>query len=196
MVVKMVVIKLFNVMIVIDVGYGGNDFGVLYDESEIFFYYMEKNYIFKLVKLVVKEFWVWGVWVILIWDNDCYVDFKFCLEMVESIYVDVFIFFYFDFLLYVNEGMGVIIYYYYKGNNSKKFVLVINSQFNNLLLCNNGVDFSDFLVFCDNICLVILCEMGYINIDQDFKQIISFIYCIKVVKDIVNGLDKYFKEVN
>ena len=38
--------------------------------------------------------------------------------------------------------------------------------------------------------------MGYINTDQDFKLITSSTYRTKVAKDIVNGLDKYFKEVN
>lgn len=195
-VAKTAATKLSNATIVIDAGHGGNDSGALYDESETSSYYMEKNYTLKLAKLVAKELRARGARIILTRDNDRYVDLKSRPETAESIHADAFISFHFDSSPYANEGTGVTTYYYHKGNNSKKLASAINSQFNNLPLRNNGVDFSDFLVLRDNTRPAILCEMGYINTDQDFKQITSSTYRTKVAKDIVNGLDKYFKEVN
>ena len=107
---------------------------------------------------MAKELRARGAQVILTRDNDRYVDLKSRPETAESIHADAFISFHFDSSPYANEGTGVTTYYYHKGNNSKKLASAINSQFNNLPLRNNGVDFSDFLVLRDNTRPAILCE--------------------------------------
>ncbi|MDE6376094.1 MAG: N-acetylmuramoyl-L-alanine amidase, partial [Ligilactobacillus sp.] len=80
--------------------------------------------------------------------------------------------------------------YYHK--NSLKLAQMVNNEFGAIGLENRGVEVGDFLVIRDIKEPAILLEMGYINSDRDFDQIISKSYRTTVVNDVYQGLEKYF----
>lgn len=96
-------------MVVIDVGYGGKDFGCY----GVFVY--EKNVCFFMVLLFgvkIKEVYL-NIKVVYICDKDVFVEFDDCVKIVNKNNVDLFICIYVNFVLLFVFGMEIYVLGFY-----------------------------------------------------------------------------------
>lgn len=183
---KLPVTDLSNATIVIDPGHGGYDSGATSNNEKK----EEKQYTLAYAKLLAEKLRKQNAKVYLTRDDDTFVSLSKRPTLADQVHADAFISFHFDSSPTKNTASGFTTYYYHK--NSLKLAQMVNNEFGAIGLENRGVEVGNFLVIRDIKEPAILLEMGYINSDRDFDQIISKSYRTTVVNDVYQGLEKYF----
>lgn len=154
---------------------------------------MEKTYTLKIAKYLAADLKARGAKVVLTRSKDKYVGLKERVTIAKENHADCFVSLHLNSSPNKNEGSGVTTYYYHRGN-SKHLDWQVSSQFHNLSLAENGIEFGDFLVIRDNPIAAILCETGYVNTKKDFKQIRKTRFQKKAAQDITKGLNQYLSK--
>lgn len=159
-----------NKMIIVDLGYGGKDSGIIGYLGKF-----EKNLMIKMVKLFVSKFRLVGVDVYVICQDDIFVSLQLCVFMFYYCNVDVFISIYYD--SYVDIFMRGSIVYYYSFVKDEELVLDVYFEVVKcFFIFDCGVLFGDYYVFWENRQFVMLYELGYVSYLQEEVIVYSNLY--------------------
>lgn len=175
--------------IVLDPGHGGWDPGAKTSDGKHF----EKTYTLIYAKKLRKVLENAGARVIMTRNKDVYLSVAARPVISNKAKADAFISFHFDSTVGSNVATGVTQYYYHTKNGSLEFAQLLSKQLNNLPLQNRGVEYHDLTVTGDNDRPAVLLENGYINTDDDYKQISNAKYQDLVTQDVFNGLSQFIK---
>lgn len=180
--------SLSKTTIVIDAGHGGEDPGASSNDQK----HDEKDYALKFAQSLQYQLKASGVNVVMTRDRDNFISLEDRVVLTNKTKPNAFISLHLDSSNVANEASGITTYYY---SEKKDLALAksLSKQFNDLKIPNRGTNFGDFEVIRENSYPGVLIEIGYINSDQDFKNISSPIYRELFVSRIVAGLKNYFK---
>ncbi|MGR3741739.1 N-acetylmuramoyl-L-alanine amidase [Companilactobacillus sp. DQM5] len=186
--VKVNASNLSEATIVLDAGHGGKDVGAETINGKNH----EADYTLKVIKKIKDKLEQSGANVILTRDSNNTVSLGTRTRLSNQKNADAFISVHFDSSDTNNSASGITTYYYEKSKDYK-LAKSLDSNLNNLTLNNRGTDFGNFYVLRENNRPSVLLELGYINSDNDFKQISSNKYQTQVANDVYQGLVDYFK---
>ena len=182
--------SLAEATIVIDPGHGGSDSGALSTTGQ-----EEKKYTLIFATKLARTLRAKGARVIMTRDSNKTVALADRPKIATKNSANLFISIHFDSSDVANDATGVTTYYYHPGQ-SKNLAKDVNKRLTNLPLPNRGAEFGNFLVIRDISIPSILIEGGYINNDDDFKQITSANYQRQYANDVTGGINDYFKDNN
>jgi N-acetylmuramoyl-L-alanine amidase len=175
--------------IFLDAGHGGDDPGSLADPDSNDPADFEKTYTLKYILALGKKLEDAGATVKYTrTKSDEYVPYGKVGSIANKTGAQAFISIHFDSNDEANSASGFTQYYWHEKNGSKLLADDISKNFSGLNLPNLGVEKSQYAVIDRSKMPATLLEMGFINNEDDFKEIKSDGYMNKAVDDIYNGL--------
>lgn len=174
--------KLADATIAIDAGHGGSNTGVVANNND------EKTYTLQMANTIAKQLRSSGAKVIMTRNNDQNISIANRLQ--SALDANVLISIHFD------ASANNAITTYYSNKNAASLAQAISNQLNNLPLQNNGISNSNSAILQDNNQPAILLELGSLSNSDAYQNIIDPKYQQEVAKDIVTGLEQYFKDAN